>query len=165
MSRPAGGEDSSLTENLRIVVNRKAGKSGKNRIDFFPSFPTFLFTLALALTLSGCGTRASQPAERPTPTSPIAGTVLAVDALVPSPRLIVGRVVAVDPARRFAFVELAADAPTSALAEGTELIVRSPDLRETARLKTSRYLRGRTLGTNVVGGQPSPEDEVVWLAP
>jgi len=36
---------------------------------------------------------------------------------------------------------------------------------ETARLRASRYLRGRTLGTKILTGQPAPGDEVVWLAP
>jgi hypothetical protein len=52
-----------------------------------------------------------------------------------------------------------------ALANGTELIVRTPALQITARLRTSRYVRGRTLGTKIVEGQPSPGDEVVWVAP
>jgi hypothetical protein len=174
-----GGEAGSLADTLGIVMNRK---SGKYKTDFFPSFPPFLLHRAvgfgiaalrlapvlllvpLFVSLAGCGTRATSSAAPP-PSSPTGGGVLADDALVPSPRLIVGRIIAVDPARGFAFVELAADAPASALTEGTELIVRTPDLREKARLKTSRHLRGRTLGTNVVGGQPSPDDEVVWLAP
>jgi hypothetical protein len=38
-------------------------------------------------------------------------------------------------------------------------------LRETGRVRASRYVRGRTLGTTLVAGQPSLGDEVVWLAP
>jgi hypothetical protein len=90
---------------------------------------------------------------------------LADGALIPSPRLIIGRVIAIDAERRFAFVELAADASANATAEGSELLARTLDLRETARLHASRYVRGRTLGTHIVSGQPSPGDEVVWLAP
>jgi hypothetical protein len=85
--------------------------------------------------------------------------------LAPSPRLIVGRIIAVDPAQRFAFVELAPDAPATALAENTEFLARTLELRPTGRLRASRYLRGRTLGTTVLDGQPAPGDEVVWLAP
>jgi len=88
-----------------------------------------------------------------------------VNALIPSPRLIVGRIVGLDLARRFAFVELSTDAPIAALAEGRELITRTLGLQETARLRVSRQLRGRTLGTTIVSGQPAPDDEVVWLAP
>jgi hypothetical protein len=94
-----------------------------------------------------------------------ASPVLAPGALVPSPRLIVGRVLAVDHPQRFAFVDLASDAPKAALIAGTELSVRTLDLRVTGRIEVSRYIRGRTLGAKIVGGQPSPGDEVVWLAP
>ena len=84
---------------------------------------------------------------------------------MPSSRLIVGRIVGLDLDRRFAFVELAADAPTPALAEGNEWITRTLDLRETGRVRVSRQVRGRTVGTTIVAGQPAPNDEVVWLAP
>lgn len=84
---------------------------------------------------------------------------------MPSPRLIVGRVIAIDAAQGFAFVELAADAPPAAQVDGVELVSRTPELRETGRVRVSRYLRGRTLGTRIIGGQPAPGDEVVWHAP
>lgn len=87
------------------------------------------------------------------------------EALAPSPRLIVGRVVAVDPARGYAFIELTADAPPSASAEGNELVVRTADLKETARLRASRQLRARTLGTHVMSGSPGIGEEVIWIAP
>jgi len=51
------------------------------------------------------------------------------------------------------------------LTNGSELIVRTLELRETGRLRVSRYLRGRTLGTDIFAGQPHPGDEVVWQAP
>ena len=72
---------------------------------------------------------------------------------------------AVDARERFAFVELMPDSPASATADGTELIARTLDLRETGRLLASPYLRGRTLGARIIGGQPAPGDEVVWHAP
>lgn len=87
------------------------------------------------------------------------------EALAPSPRLIVGRVIAVDPARGYAFVELAVDTPPTASAEGSELVVRTADLKETARLRASRQLRVRTLGTHIVSGTPTIGEEVVWVAP
>jgi hypothetical protein len=99
----------------------------------------------------------------PPPAAP--APVLAAGALLPSPRLIIGRIVAVNETQRLAFIELAADAPNAALIAGTELTARTLDLRNTARLEVSAYVRGRTLGTKIVGGQPSPGDEVVWLAP
>jgi hypothetical protein len=79
--------------------------------------------------------------------------------------LIVGRIIAVDTARGFAFVELAADFPPSATTEGAELHTRTLDLKDTGRVQASRYLRGRTLGTTILAGKPATGDEVVWLAP
>lgn len=119
-----------------------------------------LALLAVSSFSAGCHHAA---ARRP----PAAATasVLAAGALLPSPRLHVGRIIAVDAAQGFAFVELAPDAPGGAQFDGTELLARTPDLRPTARLAASRYLRGRTLGTRILAGQPSPGDEVVWLAP
>ncbi len=117
-----------------------------------------LLPLAAIFICAACAHRGAKPPE----TSP---AVLAAGALLPSPRLIVGRVIAVDRAQGFAILETASDAPAAALADGTELIVRTLDLRETARLRSSRYLRGRTLGTKIIAGQPAPGDEVVWLAP
>ena len=116
--------------------------------------------LALGLILPGCGQAPSSPAPATPPAAPLGG-----QSLEPSPRLILGRVIALDPPRRFAFVELAPDAPRGATVPDTDLIVRTADLRETARLRTTRQLRGRTLGTLVVEGNPGIGDEVVWLAP
>jgi len=121
---------------------------------------TVLTPLAAILFLAGGCQRAGR-SPPPAPSPP----VLAADALLPSPRLVVGRVVGVDPGRAFAFVELAGDAPADAVGAGAELITRTADLRETARLLASPQLRGRTLGTRILSGQPSPGDEVVWLAP
>ena len=123
------------------------------------SAATVLAPLAAFCLLTGC----QQAKPRPAPQA--ATVVLRDDALLPSPRFIIGRVVAVDPGRAFAFVELAGDAPTESFGAGEELTTRTPDLRETARLVASRHVRGRTLGTNILSGQPSPGDEVVWLAP
>jgi hypothetical protein len=86
-------------------------------------------------------------------------------ALAASPNLVVGRIVAVDPERGFAFVDLGFEAPAGAQVDGAELIVRTLDLRETARLRASSYVHGKTLGTKIVSGQPSPGDEVVWHMP
>ncbi len=115
-----------------------------------------VLVLAAISFLPGCAQRAASPRAAG---APVLGT------LAPSPRLIVGRIIAVDPAQRFAFVELAADAPGAATEDGSELIARRTDLAESARLRSSRHLRGRTLGATVVSGQPAPGDEVVWLAP
>lgn len=116
-----------------------------------------LVLLGLLPTATGCRWRGrAAPPARPAST---------IEPLAPSPRLILGRILAVDIAQGFAHVELAADAPAAALAEGTELTARSDDLRATGRLKASRYVRGRILGASVVQGRPEAGDEVVWLAP
>jgi hypothetical protein len=120
-----------------------------------PRLLRFLPLLA-AICLAGCTTVFREATPPPPPPEPLA----------PSPRLIVGRVIAIDTERAFAFVELAADAPPSALAEGTELVVRDPaSLRQTGRLTASRYVRGRTLGSTIAAGTPAVGQEVTWTAP
>lgn len=110
---------------------------------------------ALLLAAAGCVTPPAPPPAAAAPSEPLA----------PSPRLLVGRVLEHDAARGFAFIELAPDAPRPALAPGTLLLVRRPDLTPAATLRTSAFLRGRTLGTRVASGTPRPGDEVVWEAP
>lgn len=126
-------------------------------------------SLAVILFSAGCRSRPvnsnSAPAKAGATAPAPAPHALPDAALAPSPRLIVGRITAVDLGRGFAFVELAAEAPAIALVADSELIARTLDLHETARLRSSRYLRGRTLGTTVVRGRPQIGDEVVWLAP
>jgi hypothetical protein len=112
------------------------------------------------MLLAGCATTPSSSSTAPAPTPATSST-----PLVPSSNRIVGRVLAIDPERAFAFIDLAADAPAGALANGAELTTRTLDLRETARLRASSYVRGKTLGTRIVSGQPAPGDEVVWRAP
>lgn len=126
----------------------------------FRYHPARLLFVAAILT-AGCA-RSPAPTAKPEPEP---ASVLGADALLPSSRLIVGRVIAVDPDRRFAFVELSADAPPAALAADGELLSRTLALQETGRLRVSHLQRGRILGTNVLSGQPAPNDEVVWLAP
>ncbi len=120
-----------------------------------------LTLLAVIYFVPGCSTATTTPASR----SAAAAAILPpADALTLSPHKIVGRIVAVDTARGFAFVSLATTTPAAALVEGGELIVRSDDLRETGRVRTSRYTRGRTLGTQIISGQPKLGDEVVFHA-
>lgn len=119
-----------------------------------------LLPLALGSLAASCGQAPASGTSASAPAAP-----LGPQALEPSPRLILGRVIAVDPGRRFAFVELASDAPRGATVPETELIARTADLRETARVRATRQLRGRTLGTLIVEGNPGLGDEVVWLAP
>jgi len=101
----------------------------------------------------------------PPPMPSRAGAPLPPNALQPSPNRLVGRVLVVDAPRGFALIDLTGEPPAAALAAGAELVARTEDLRETARLRASRYARGRTLGTTIISGQPSPGDEVVFRAP
>ena len=118
-----------------------------------------LTLLAVIYFVPGCSTATTTPASR----SAAAAAILPpADALTLSPHKIVGRIVAVDTARGFAFVSLTTTTPAAALVAGGELIVRSDDLRETGRVRTSRYNRGRTLGTQIISGQPKLGDEVVF---
>jgi hypothetical protein len=120
---------------------------------------SLLSLIAVSAFATGCRTPAPGPAPATT------ATLLPAGALLPSPRLIIGRIIAVDQTQGFAIVEVATDAPKAGLVAGTELIARTLELRETAQLQVSPYLRARTLGAKIVAGQPSPGDEVVWLAP
>ena len=121
-----------------------------------------LTLLAVIYFVPGCSTATTTPqASR---SAAAAAMLPPADALSLSPHKIVGRIVAVDTARGFAFVSLTTTTPAAALVEGGELIVRSDDLRETGRVRTSRYTRGRTLGTQIISGQPKLGDEVVFHA-
>jgi hypothetical protein len=86
--------------------------------------------------------------------------------LQPSPLLPVGRVLAVDETVGIVIVDISPYATLPADLTGRMLLVRNPaDLHPTARLQASPYLRGRTLGTRLVAGQPAVGDEVVLLPP
>jgi len=121
-----------------------------------------LTLLAVIYFVPGCSTATTTP--QPSRSAAAAAMLPPADALTLSPHKIVGRIVAVDTARGFAFVSLTTTTPAAALVEGGELIVRSDDLRETGRLRPSRYTRGRTLGTQIISGQPKLGDEVVFHA-
>jgi hypothetical protein len=145
-------------------IHRTQGYVSRFRLpsDPRPSMPPIarpLLVLAMIICVAGCRNLLAPS----TPAS--AAPVLGADALIPSARLVVGRIIAVDDAQRFAFVELAPDAPDAALIAGTQLMSRTLELRNTGHIQVSSYLRGQTLGTKIVGGQPSLGDEVVWLAP
>ena len=121
-----------------------------------------LTLLAVIYFVAGCSTATTTP--HASCGDPSAAILPPADALTLSPHKIVGRIVAVDTARGFAFVSLTTTTPAAALVAGGELIVRSDDLRETGRVRTSRYNRGRTLGTQIISGQPKLGDEVVFHA-
>ena len=110
-----------------------------------------LLPLAVFFLLSGCGTA---------PTPKTASNV--ATELAPSPNLYVGRILAIDLERRFAFVALTPSAPPIALQPDMELLARNDELRETANLRASRQLRGRTLGVQIIAGLPAVGDEVTF---
>lgn len=121
-----------------------------------------LMLLATVCFVGACG--------QMTPSIPTSHSVVATppptgDVLQASPYRLVGRILAIDAPRGFAFIDLTAGPPVTALTEGAELIARTDDLRETARLRASRFVRDRTFGTTILTGRPAPGDEVVIHVP
>jgi hypothetical protein len=128
-------------------------------------FTARLLTLLAVISFLGACAHVAPPAAttgtgRDDRTAEISPPV--ADALQPASRALVGRILAVDAARGFAFVALTAAPPDAALADGAGFITRTDDLRETGRLRASRYIRGRTLGAQILSGQPAAGDEVVF---
>jgi hypothetical protein len=126
-----------------------------------------LTPLAVILFFTGCGQVASTKPESVAARSEAHALSAPppAEALRPSPNRLVGRILSIDETRRFAILDLRPEAPPAALISGAELIARTDSLVETGRLKTSRYVRTRTLGTQIVSGQPKPGDEVVFRLP
>ena len=128
-------------------------------------FTARLLTLLAVISFLGACAPVAPTSPVARPADPPTESPLPPDALRASPRRIVGRVLAVDAVRGFAFVTLAAEPPPAALAAGAELLTRSADLHETGRLRAARYVRGRTLGGQILSGQPTLGDEVVFQTP
>ncbi len=82
---------------------------------------------------------------------------------VPSPVQVVGRIIAVDLLSLVVVIELAPYSTVPANIGGRSLIARHDDLRPTARLEASSYLRGRTVGARLLTGQPQVGNEVVLV--
>lgn len=120
------------------------------------------FILALcSLLAAGCSSRgkSSSKGGAANEPSPHGST-----QTVPGPVQVVGRIIAVDLRSLAVIIELAPFANPPADFNGRILISRMDDLRPTARLQASPYLRGRTLGARLLAGQPQVGDEVV-IAP
>jgi hypothetical protein len=119
------------------------------------------FILALcSLLFAGCATRGSKPSAQGGDSSASSNHA----RTLPGPVQIVGRVIAVDLRTLSVIIELAPYAAIPTDFNGRVLISRQDDLRPTAQLQASPYLRGRTLGARLLAGQPELGNEVV-LAP
>ena len=130
-------------------------------------FTARLLTLlaVISLVTAGCTSTTQTSSANPAERQEAIAAATPPTTLAASPRKLVGRVSAIDLARGFAFVTLSTEPPSSALADGAQLIARTDDLHETARMKTARNARGRILATQIISGQPTPGDEVVTLTP
>lgn len=118
------------------------------------------FFLALCcLLVAGCASRGDK-----SPAKADAGAPKPV-ATVPGPVQVVGRIVAVDLRTLTVIVELGPFVTLPADFATRPLVSRRDDLQPTARLQSSPYLRGRTLGTRLVAGRPQIGDEVVFPPP
>ena len=110
--------------------------------------------LALAcLLLAGCATLRRKSSE--------GGASAKANAVVPGPSLVVGRIIAFDAKSGSVIVEVGPYAVLAPDFATRILLARTDDLRPTARLQSSVYLRGRTLGTRLLDGSPQVGDEVV----
>jgi len=118
---------------------------------------TILSLAAFSLGLAGAGCRtATDTGAAQAPSAASAEPAYAAPA-----HALVGHVLAIDRERGFVIVALADDPPAVALRPGVQLWVRRRDLRFVARLSVSRYLRGDTLGTTLVEGEPAIDEDVV----
>jgi hypothetical protein len=119
------------------------------------------FTLALcSLLIAGCATRGAKPAPKggDSAVAPSAAT----EHTVPGPVQVVGRVISLDLRSLTVVIELSPFAVLPPDFNGRILISRQDDLRPTARLQASAYLRGRILGARLLAGKSQIGDEVVF---
>lgn len=114
-----------------------------------------------SLLLAGCIGRGAKPAAAEDAAQSAESRA---EHITPGPVQVVGRVIAVDMRTLTVVIELAPYAVLPEKFNGRPLISRRDDLRPTARLQASPYLRGRTLGARLVAGTPGIGHEVV-LAP
>lgn len=124
------------------------------------------FHLALcALLLTGCATRGSKSRSKAGDDGDPANPAASADPArtVPGPVRVLGRVIAVDLRTLSVVIDLAPYVELPFDFTTRQLITRRDDLQPTARLQSSPYLRGRTLGARLIAGQPQVGDEVVFL--
>jgi len=113
------------------------------------------------LLIAGCATRGPKPAPKKGGDSHPAQPAQPAHT-VPGPVQVVGRIIAIDPRTLTVVIELSPYAVMPSDFNGRILISRQDDLRPTARLQASPYLRGRTLGARLLAGQAQVGDEVVF---
>lgn len=120
-----------------------------NRRRFFSASIRACALAALVMLAPSCATRpTAEPAE---------------PAWQTATHRLVGRIHSVDTALGYVVIDgspTATDFPPT----GTMLLSRTDDLLPTAQLRVSPFRQGRTLGADIIAGQPSPDDEVVWSA-
>ncbi len=122
------------------------------------------FPLALCcLLLAGCATRGSKPSAGGVGEPGKSPESTDANRTVPGPVQVLGRVIAVDMRTLSVIVDLAPYIVLPGDFATRALIARRDNLQPTARLQSSSYLRGRTLGTRLTAGQPQVGDEVVFL--
>ena len=120
------------------------------------------FTLALCcLLFAGCATRGSKSSKGGSD-SPKPDASADAARTVTSPVQVVGRVIVVDMRTLSVIIDLAPYVILPSDFATRQLVSRRDDLQPTARLQSSPYLRGRTLGTRLIAGQPQVGDEVVF---
>jgi len=115
------------------------------------------YALALGcLLLGGCASLGRKaPADMGLASKLNANTTTASSALV------VGRIITIDPVSLSVLVEVGPFVVLPPDFATRILITRTDDLRPTARLQSSSYIRGRILGTRLIAGVPHVGDEVV----
>jgi len=111
----------------------------------------FILTLG-CLLLAGCATGTGGK-KQPAPAK--ASTV------IPSPFVVVGHVLDVDAATGNVIIDVAPYAVLPADFSGKIMLTRTEDLRPTAKIEASPYLRGHILGAHLLAGRPGIGDEVV----
>ena len=110
------------------------------------------FILGLGLLLAGCvhGGGRKPPAAASKPA-----------AIAPSPFTLVGHVMSVDADAGNVIIDIAPYAVLPPDFAGKIMLARTDELRPTAKLQASPYLRGHILGARLLAGRPNPGDEVV----
>ncbi|MFA6287524.1 MAG: hypothetical protein WC661_09080 [Opitutaceae bacterium] len=105
------------------------------------------------LLLAGCATRTGDK-----PPSPVVKS----GGVIPSPFAVVGHVLDVDANTGNIIIDVAPYTVLPADFSGKIMLTRTEaDLRPTAKLEASPYLRGHILGAHLLAGRPNIGDEVV----